>query len=107
MPDSTGTQNKKPRFFCEGCGKEVPIDGKKCPNCGKYFASVRCPSCGFIGDDAAFIGGCPICNYSASQGPPQSNKKDLRPAGALPFWVYILTAAAFTAVIAALFFRVF
>jgi len=98
-----------PRFFCENCGAEVPRDEEKCPKCGKYFASVRCPVCGFIGETAQFKGGCPACGYSTAKPPPKfGNKKNFsdnkKAAGALPFWVYILTAAAFTAVLAALFF---
>jgi len=98
-----------PRFFCENCGAEVPRDEDKCPQCGKHFASVRCPACGFIGDTAQFKGGCPACGYSTAKAP--INKKNQKKftenknaAASLPFWVYILTAAAFTAILAALFF---
>jgi uncharacterized membrane protein YvbJ len=96
------------RFFCENCGAEVPRDEEKCPKCGKYFASVRCPACGYIGETVQFKGGCPVCGYSTAKSPSKSgNKKDFsenkKVAGALPFWVYILTAAAFIAVLLALF----
>jgi len=104
--------SKSPRFFCESCGAEVPRDAKNCPKCGRYFASVRCPACDFIGEEALFKGGCPVCGYSSGasaesagglRGFPESKK----PTGSLPFWVYILTAAAFTGVLAALFFSFF
>jgi hypothetical protein len=70
---------------------------------------VRCPACGFIGDTAQFKVGCPVCGYSAKKAPlKKKNQKNFpetkNAAAALPFWVYILTAAAFTAILAALFF---
>ena len=102
---------KKMHFFCESCGAEVPRDAKNCPKCGRYFASVRCPACDFIGEEALFKGGCPVCGYSSgasseSAGSPRfpESKKS---AGPLPLWVYILTAAAFTGVFAALLFVFF
>ena len=102
-----------PRFFCESCGAEVPRNAKACPKCGRYFASVRCPSCDFIGEEALFKGGCPVCGYSSAKGrdgglPPSDKKsKKMFASGPLPLWLYVLTAAAFTAVLAALLFRVF
>jgi ssDNA-binding Zn-finger/Zn-ribbon topoisomerase 1 len=92
---------KKPRFFCDNCGVEVDMGAKACPHCGRFFAAVRCPSCGFTGDDSTFKGGCPSCGYSA----PSSNKgtsvnitpvpKKKIPTGSLPLWVYILSIGAF------------
>ena len=99
-------------FFCESCGIEVPRDAKNCPKCGRYFASVLCPACGFSGEEALFKGGCPVCGYS--KGPSPEGAAALRdfpegkkPVGALPLWVYILTAAAFTGVFAALVLNFF
>jgi len=112
------SSSKNPRFFCENCNEEVPRNAKNCPKCGRYFASVLCPSCGFSGEETLFREGCPACGYSSKdkqgrdppwrdagglEGFPESKK----PAGALPFWVYIVTAAAFTAILAALLFTVF
>ena len=112
MFGSKKSDPKAPKFFCENCGAEVPMDGKRCPQCGRYFASIRCPACGFVGDDDMFKGGCPVCGYSSAGNTsarqqesgnfPQSKK----PAGALPVWVYVLTAIAFIAVVIALFFAV-
>ena len=98
-----------PRFFCENCNAEVPKNAKTCPQCGRQFASVRCPACEFTGEETLFRDGCPVCGYS-SKTRPDSNlmPPDIKkPAGALPFWVYILTVSVFTAVLAALFFWVF
>ena len=101
--------SKNPRFFCENCGAEVPRNAKNCPKCGRYFASVRCPACDFTGEEALFKGGCPVCGYSSADnaavmpGFPDVKKS----AGPLPLWVYILTAAAFTGILAALFLTVF
>jgi len=105
---SRKSNSKSPRFFCESCNAEVPRDAKNCPKCGRYFASVRCPSCDFIGEEDLFKGGCPACGYSSAPSTgdlrfPESKKS----AGPLPLWVYILTAAAFTGVLAAMFFAFF
>ena len=113
MFGSKKNRSKAPKFFCENCGEEVPIDEKKCPKCGRYFASVRCPACDYIGEEDEFKDGCPVCGYSSKSNNSGSSqvsavypkKKSL--SGALPVWAYILTAAAFTAVLAALFFAVF
>ena len=65
--------------------------------------------------------GCPVCGYFTPPDDADSDagtggvvkakakkkKKDTVPVGGLPLWVYILTTAIFTAVLAALLFRVF
>jgi predicted RNA-binding Zn-ribbon protein involved in translation (DUF1610 family) len=103
---------KKPRFFCDNCGNEVGQNEKACRHCGRYFAAVRCPSCGFVGDETTFKNGCPSCGYSAppdadklSADKPaekKSEKHHLIPAGKLPLWVYILSIGAFIAACAML-----
>ncbi|MDR1587032.1 MAG: zinc-ribbon domain-containing protein [Treponema sp.] len=96
---------KKPRFFCEHCGAEVQPDEKTCPRCGRFFASVRCPACGFSGEEKLFAGGCPACGYSS---PVSQNRSvpsaapPLRAAGKLPVWVYILTIFSLLFVLALL-----
>jgi predicted RNA-binding Zn-ribbon protein involved in translation (DUF1610 family) len=94
---------RKPRFFCDNCGVEVDRGAKACPRCGRFFASVRCPSCGYAGEERAFAGGCPSCGYSAPSlpGKPAAGKKA---AGPLPLWVYILSIVAMFAVALALWF---
>jgi uncharacterized membrane protein YvbJ len=94
---------KAPRFFCDNCGAEVDRDTRKCPRCGRFFASIRCPRCGFTGAEEDFTAGCPACGYSSTSGRewgkyPDRRRfaekpKKLEAAGALPLWVYILTAA--------------
>jgi len=108
---------KKPRFFCDNCGNEVGPNEKSCRHCGRFFASVRCPSCGFIGDETSFKNGCPSCGYSAPQGADKASADKLSvgkqaankterhqmiPAGKLPLWVYILSIGAFIIVCAML-----
>jgi uncharacterized membrane protein YvbJ len=102
-----GKNSKSPRFFCESCGAEVPRDAKNCPKCGKYFASVCCPSCGFIGEEALFRNGCPVCGYSSAGNSKSGGNlpEGKKAAGPLPLWVYILTAAVFMAILAALLFK--
>ena len=112
MSGSRKGTSQSPRFFCENCGSEVPRDAKNCQKCGRYFASVRCPACGFVGEEAIFKGGCPVCDYSSSPSGETAGKGRRPPPGKrhaepLPVWVYLLTAAAFIGVLAALFFSFF
>jgi len=100
--------SKKPRFFCDNCGSEVGQNEKSCRNCGRYFASVRCPSCGHIGDESSFQKGCPACGYSAPPGKPAEKKPAARyfvPAGKLPLWVYFFSIGAFIIACAMLIFK--
>lgn len=108
--------SRSPHFFCENCGTEVPRKAAKCPGCGRYFSSVRCPKCGFSGPEHLFSGGCPICGYSSGRPAGSSGNADFFPdategkpkkaeraenVGALPLWVYIVTALTVVAVAAA------
>ena len=100
--------NKNPRFFCDNCGTEVGSEIKACPYCGRVFASVRCPSCGFSGPDNIFENGCPNCGYSSSKtktpkiikAKPQV-KEPPKPEP-LPFWTYIAAFLTFFGIIALL-----
>lgn len=60
------SQNAK--FFCENCGSEVPQNAKMCRHCGRFFSSVRCPSCGTTGSNQKFANGCPNCGYAVGKG---------------------------------------
>ncbi|MDR0442663.1 MAG: zinc ribbon domain-containing protein [Treponema sp.] len=91
---------KKPRFFCDNCGYEVENDAKACPHCGRFFSSVRCPSCGFAGEEKLFINGCPSCGYSAAPGKQNRAKKSAQ--GTLPFRAYLLTGLILLIVISIL-----
>jgi len=97
--------NKKPRFFCDNCGHEVERDAKSCAHCGRFFASVRCPACGYTSGEKDFSGGCPSCGYSAPPAVRADEQTDSRPqlpARPLPLWVYILSICAFISVCAVL-----
>lgn len=74
-------KKKEPKFFCESCGSEVPRNSKICTTCGRFFASVKCPKCGRIGDNDDFKKGCPTCGYAIN---PDSNKK--RDASTIQFF---------------------
>ena len=84
---------------------EVGQDAKSCSRCGRFFASVRCPVCGFTGKENTFTRGCPSCGYSAP--PPDAADKTEKkvPAGSLPLWVYIISIIAFIGVVAILIYR--
>jgi predicted RNA-binding Zn-ribbon protein involved in translation (DUF1610 family) len=95
---------KKPRFFCDNCGVEVGRDAKSCPRCGRFFASIRCPACGFAGEERLFSGGCPACGYSSPPKAGQTLREKKTPSGSLPAWVYIIAVSALIAVLAFLLF---
>ncbi|MDR0663724.1 MAG: zinc ribbon domain-containing protein [Spirochaetaceae bacterium] len=100
--NATG-KKKKPRFFCDGCGTEVTADAECCPCCGKYFASIRCPRCGYSGDKSTFDKGCPACGYSAPSSRPRRPKNDPHTAeGIVPQWVYAVSAAFLVMLLAVL-----
>ncbi|MDR0643156.1 MAG: zinc-ribbon domain-containing protein [Treponema sp.] len=107
---------KKPRFFCDNCGAEVAMSAKSCPQCGRFFASVRCPKCGFTGRDDDFVRGCPACGYSAVplSVPHKAGgdyKKSLQwggkgpgvRAGAVPIWIYFFAALILICVLTLLY----
>ncbi|MDR2701665.1 MAG: hypothetical protein LBB72_04465 [Spirochaetaceae bacterium] len=83
------------RFFCDNCGEEVKRNASRCSRCGRYFASVRCPECGFTGEEKHFAKGCPVCGYcEAKQEPdrlPQAPSSFTRLEN-LPRWVYVVSA---------------
>jgi predicted RNA-binding Zn-ribbon protein involved in translation (DUF1610 family) len=95
--------NKSPKFFCDNCGAEVAGNVKACPSCGRFFVSVRCPACGFSGEERIFAKGCPACGYSATPGGMQPGRRKA-PIDPLPYWVYVVSIIALLCVFAALFF---
>jgi len=92
--------SKKPRFFCDNCATEVGHNVKTCPRCGRYFASVRCPSCDFVGDDDTFARGCPACGYSTTPAKPAKRAQGTKTQ---PFWVLFIFVGIFVFVFALLF----
>ena len=119
-------RHKKAKFFCENCGAEVPENAKVCKKCGKFFISVRCPSCGKTGKSKDFEKGCPFCGYAVDSAQNYSlhgaqkhiigslknyfaglgkfsvsriNTKNYAHDDSLPIWIYIITALMFCAII--------
>ncbi|MDR2073500.1 MAG: hypothetical protein LBP60_08730 [Spirochaetaceae bacterium] len=76
------------------------------------FVFVRCPQCGFSGEESLFTQGCPGCGYCAPVPKPGEGSAwpDAGPrpvaAGKLPPWVYILAGLALAAVAGALLFLI-
>lgn len=95
----TAMSSTRPKFFCEFCGTEVKQNDRVCTHCGKFFASVRCPSCGFTGVSKLFRDGCPACGYavftdrrSRSGGYTEEIKKAKRgDTDPLPWWIYLVS----------------
>jgi hypothetical protein len=113
----------KPRFICEVCEAEVPLEAKSCPSCGQLFAATLCPACGFSGEGSLFENGCPACGYildaektqPASVTPPSIAPKEtaitesppLKQAWYSHFSYYVLALAIFVALAAAVIFSFF
>lgn len=110
---------KDAKFFCENCGAEVPENAKMCKKCGKFFISVRCPSCGHTGTSSEFKSGCPNCGYAmkggyagaeisdkakalaglfSGAGNEACRKKIGQSSDSLPAWIYAVTAVLFACV---------
>jgi uncharacterized membrane protein YvbJ len=87
---------KRPKFFCESCGEEVRQNDRVCPHCGRFFSSVKCPSCGFSGDAKRFREGCPKCGYAIyGKGFTPATRevpKKKETADPLPWWMYAASA---------------
>jgi predicted RNA-binding Zn-ribbon protein involved in translation (DUF1610 family) len=108
------SQSGAAKFFCENCGAEVNRNADRCPSCGRIFASVRCPACGFTGEEERFKKGCPVCGYCAAPG-NESEGRGSQPAGKLntggkavgklPLWVYVLAALSLAVAAALVFMR--
>jgi uncharacterized membrane protein YvbJ len=107
-----------PIFYCDNCGSEVSQDELFCPKCGRKFASIRCPACGFSGEESLFNDGCPRCGYQVVTG--KDGRKSGHPSaarisrkksavasaaeGALPIWAYFLVSAFFVFALSFLLF---
>ena len=66
------------KFFCEFCGSQVRAADRICPHCGSFFSQVRCPACGFQGENKLFSKGCPVCGFAAAKNlakPPATGGK--------------------------------
>lgn len=55
------------KFFCDNCSTLVDKNAMRCPHCGRYFKSVKCPKCGFAGSPDLFADGCPSCGYAQEE----------------------------------------
>jgi len=89
---------KRPRYYCEHCGAEVRKDARICPRCGRFFSSVKCPRCGYVGVADDFDGGCPVCGYADAANAAPEPIKALAPASSSPpWWAYPVAALALLA----------
>jgi hypothetical protein len=85
---------KRPHFFCERCGAEVRKDARVCPRCGRFFSSVKCPKCEYVGEADDFSLGCPVCGYALAANPSPEPIKPLTVAAPPPPWWAFVAAAA-------------
>ncbi len=84
-----------PKFFCEFCNTEVPLNARLCPKCGRFFASVHCPNCGHTGEHSVFKKGCPKCGYAMKTADEDEDaasvpvkQKPKKKDDLLPMWIY-------------------
>ena len=107
------------RFSCENCNSEVGRDDKVCSRCVHFFASVRCPHCGMLGDPSQFRSGCPQCGYAmdlsgfgiTGGGHRKHKQKNKAKAGGqreepLPIWLYALTFVVLVVAVVGVFFYI-
>jgi RNA polymerase subunit RPABC4/transcription elongation factor Spt4 len=84
---------KRPRYFCEHCGAEVRKDAALCPRCGRFFSSVKCPRCGYVGEADDFERGCPVCGYAeTANSSPEPIKSLPVEAPPIPWWAFLAAA---------------
>ncbi len=84
---------KRPHYYCEGCGLEVRKDARVCPRCGRFFSSVKCPHCGYVGKADDFDRGCPSCGYAEAANPsPEPIKPLAVEAPPIPWWAFVVAA---------------
>lgn len=103
------------KFFCENCGKEVKRNASACPHCGRFFASVKCPSCGYAGAASQFENGCPRCGYALrprlkkeEKGKKKTHPKKKKKGtydDSLPVWLYAFIFCLFLIVVSIVLFR--
>lgn len=66
------------KFYCQECGKEVPLEANKCPYCHKEFGSVLCPKCNYSSSSRNFVNGCPKCGYLSNPKIKSKNNLTLK-----------------------------
>jgi hypothetical protein len=94
---------KRPHFYCESCGAEVSKAARVCPRCGRFFSSVKCPKCEYVGKADDFSSGCPVCGYAVAANPaPDPIKPFVQAAPPLPWWAFLVAALVLAALIALL-----
>lgn len=87
------------RFFCDSCGAAVAARADKCPACGKVFAAVRCPNCGYEGRPSEFARGCKVCGYLAEEGARGQPGRRTRPTTRLSRGTALILGASLVLVL--------
>lgn len=100
---------KHPKFYCQYCNAEVKQNDKLCHHCGRFFASVKCAACGYVGDAKQFGKGCPICGYavygSIENFTPKNKKSKNTNTDPLPLWMYVIPSFLLVILLLIIFFR--
>lgn len=95
------------KFYCQGCGEEVPLNSNSCPNCYKEFGAVLCPKCNYRGSSKDFFNGCPKCGYLKAEVIKNPDNRVEKKTFNLSFKMFIILLTGLLAVILYLIYLFF
>lgn len=92
------------KFYCQGCGGEVPLKSDFCPHCFKEFDQVLCPMCNYRGRASKFRNGCPSCGYLRKKEEITIDLKEKKKPFNLSLKIFITLLAGLLSIITLLLF---